>query len=638
MPSSAWTLPRGNARVSDLKLVDPLVAPKETLADSTTLHNEPKIHWRFATFNDPIKDDFRVFLTLLWRQLNLPDPTPLQLDVAYDLQHHGWSGEVDRRIIMAFRGAAKSWITAAYVLWNIHRNPQLKIGVVSGSGKRSVAFVQFCLTLIFEWDLLKYLSPGPKQRQSTTAFDVGPSFPDQTPSIWSAGITSQIVGFRADIIVGDDVETNTNSMTPDMREKLAERVKEFDSIIKPGGQIIFLGTPQTEASIYNVLKQKGYAIRIWPVRFPTGKQLRAYGDSLAPWVRWKLERQPSLIGKSVEPTRFSDEDLLGREISHGKATFALQFMLDTSMADVDKYPLRLRDVITMSLDRRIGPDAVSWGNAENLALKTVQAIALDGDRLYGPSSVSESFSKYSLIWAYIDPSGKGADETTLTIGGVLHSTAFILKQAGWQDGYGEKTLEDIANLLVSFRVRKCRIEDDFGQGMFAQLLRPVVKKKWDALNEKLAKGERGQTEIESEKSAKVQKELRILETLEPVFQAHRLVIAKEVFEEDYAQVQKRDGTDLRDRYSLMYQITRLTREKGCLTHDDRVEGLSGLVGMFKDHLGLHPADQAEAAEEARMAEALRKLGLEEDEIAGTRARSTILRGKLRSGRQRSARR
>lgn len=619
-------------------LVDPLAAPKVDPRASTNLNKTSILdHWRFAQFGDPLKDDFRVFLTAFWRFLNLPDPTELQLDIAYDLQHHGWSGVIDRRVIMAFRGAAKSWITAAYVLWNLLRNPQLKIGVVSGSGKRSVNFVTFCLLALDGMPELRHLAPGSKQRQSSTAFDVGPSLPDQTPSVWAAGITSQIVGYRADIIVGDDVETNTNSMTPDMREKLSEAVKEFDSIIKPGGQIIFLGTPQTEGSIYNRLPARGFVIRIWTARYPTGKQLRSYGDRLAPWIRWKLEKSPSLIGTSTEPTRFSDEDLAGRELSHGRTSFALQYMLDTSLADIDKYPLRLRDIVAMALDRRTAPDSVSWGNGEHLALRTVNPIALDGDRAYGPSSSSETHSKYQAIFAFIDPSGKGADETTLTIGGVLHSTPFVLKQAGWQDGYGEQTLKDIASHLVAFRVQKCRIEEDFGQGMFAQLLRPVVKAAWEKMNKNLPKVEHGATEIESERSAKVQKELRILEVLEPVFQSHRLVISTEVLEEDFAQVQRRDGTDLRDRYSLMYQITRLTRELGCLTHDDRVEGLSGLIGMMKDMLGLHPAQQAKDAEERRIEEAFRKLDEEESWIqGGTRRKGGVLRGKLRSGRSRAA--
>lgn len=606
-------------------LIDPLKQPskKAVLKSPTAKVSE--------LFGDPIKDDFRVFLTLLWRHLRLPDPTPLQLDIAWYLQHHQWSGEIDHLIIMAFRGAAKSWITGAYVLWTLHRDPQKKCLVASGSVRRSVAFVNWCLSLIAEWPLLQYLRPKPNQRQSSTAFDVGPARPDQTPSVFAVGITAQIVGFRGDLIVGDDVETNTNSMTPVMREKLAESVKEFDAIIKPGGQIIFLGTPQTEASIYNELAKRGYVIRIWPARYPTGKQRRMYGDKLAPWVCHQLDRNPKLAGQSVEPSRFSDEDLLTREISWGKAGFALQFMLDTSLSDVDRYPLRISDSIVMSLDRRNGPDLVSWGAGEHLIVREVDVIAFDGDRAYRPASVSESYSKYQAIRAFIDPSGRGKDETTLTIGAVLHSTSFVLKQAGWLDGYGEETLKEIAKLLVEFNVSTCRVEEDFGQGMFAQLLRPYVKAEWERYHKQQPKrpGDttRTMTEIVSERSAKVQKELRILETLEPIFQAHRIVLASEVLQDDYRVTMRRDGTDLRERYSLMYQITRLTREKDCLTHDDRVEGLAGLVLMFTEEMGLMPRDQADKAEEERLKDFEKML----EDAAAQFGRRPGAKGGLRNG-------
>lgn len=617
--------------MTELKIVDPL---QEAPTEGPSYFQDDKGHWRYAVFGDPIKDDFRVFLTLLWRHLKLPDPTPLQLDIAWYLQHHGWTGEIDRFIIMAFRGAAKSWITAAYVLWNLLRNPQLKIGVFSGSARRSVNFVNFCLNLIAEVPELHHLRPLPHQRQSSSSFDVGPSRPDQTPSVFAAGITAQIVGFRADIIVGDDVETNKNSMTPDMREKLSEAVREFDAIIKPGGQIIFLGTPQTEASIYNVLAGRGYAIKIWPVRYPNGKQRRQYAEKLAPFILHAIQKNPSLVGSSTEPGRFSDEDLIGRELSWGKAGFALQYMLDTSLSDVDRYPLRLRDLIVMSLDRRTAPDLVSWGSGDHLRLRDVSPISLDGDGLYAPASVSETYSKYQLVAGFIDPSGKGKDETTLTIGGVVNSIPYVLKQAGWMDGYGEETLKGIATLCIELNVKLLRIEEDFGQGMFAQLLAPVLREAWKEANKKRPKADHGATEIVSERAKKVQKELRILEVLEPLFNAHRLVVAKEVLEEDAMQVKRRDGTDLRDRYSLMYQITRLTREKDCLTHDDRVEGLSGLMTMLLEFLGLSPEDEVRKRREADLEEELRRFDAEFDDLQGANTPGRQLRGKLRSGRER----
>lgn len=530
---------------------------------------------------------------MLWRHLNLPDPTPLQLSMAYSLQHDPES----RRVIMAFRGAAKSWITAAFTLWNLYRDPQLKVLVASGSVRRSVAFVNFCLQLIGTVPCLKHLQPKNNQRQSSMGFDVGPSLPDQTASMSAFGITAQIVGARADIIVGDDVETNTNSMTDTMRSKLADAVKEFDAILKPGGIIIFLGTPQTEASIYIVLQGRGYVIKIWPALFPNTKQQKAYGSHLAEYIRHQIELNPKVIGNSTEPTRFSNEDLAGRSLSWGKSGFALQFMLDTSLSDVEKYPLRLRDLIVMSLDPERGPDTVSWGTGEHLVLNDVQAVGLSGDRLYGPASTSESFSKYERRYGFVDPSGKGADEATLTLGGVVHARPFVLKQAGWLDGSSQETFDAMAEIIVSHKLLMVRVESDFGMETYGQLLRNAVDKAWKLRNKALRIPEKEwkTTKIETVTAKKVSKELRIVNTLEPLFNSHRIVIAKEVFEEDFQQVQKRDGTATRDRYSLMYQITRLTKEKGCLTHDDRVEGISGLMDMYSDILGLDPDVSAESA-------------------------------------------
>lgn len=86
--------------------------------------------------------------------------------------------------------------------------------------------------------------PKDNQRQSKIEFDVAPAEPDQSPSVKSVGITGQITGTRADIIVADDVEVLNNSATADMREKLLERTKEFSAILKPKkeARVIYLGT------------------------------------------------------------------------------------------------------------------------------------------------------------------------------------------------------------------------------------------------------------------------------------------------------------------------------------------------------------------------------------------------------------
>jgi hypothetical protein len=219
---------------------------------------------------DPLKADFRNFLWMVWKHLGLPEPTPVQYDIALFLQHGP-----RRSVIEAFRGVGKSWVTSAFVCWLLYCNPQLKIMVVSASKQRADDFSTFTLRLINDIELLHHLRPRDDQRSSKVAFDVGPAKPDHSPSVKSVGITGQLAGSRADYIVADDIEVPNNSDTQTKRDKLAEAIKEFDAVLKPGGRVVYLGTPQTEHSIYNLLPERGYVIRIWPARYPTKRSASA---------------------------------------------------------------------------------------------------------------------------------------------------------------------------------------------------------------------------------------------------------------------------------------------------------------------------------------------------------------------------
>ena len=79
-----------------------------------------------------IKTDFKAFLTLIWRELDLPKPTRAQLCIADYLQHGP-----KRLQISAFRGVGKSWISAAFVLWILFNDPDRKILVISASKERA---------------------------------------------------------------------------------------------------------------------------------------------------------------------------------------------------------------------------------------------------------------------------------------------------------------------------------------------------------------------------------------------------------------------------------------------------------------------------------------------------------------------
>lgn len=194
-----------------------------------------------------------------------------------------------RQIIEAFRGVGKSWITSAFVLWRLLSNPQLKFLIVSASKQRADDFSTFTKRLVNEIPSCS-TSNTDDQRDSNIAFDVGPALPAHAPSVKSVGIFGQMSGSRADHIIADDVEVPNNSATQDMREKLAKAVLEFEAIFMPEtGRITFLGTPQTEESIYNELRKRGYDCCIWTAEYPELKKIKDYEGFLARSIRESVE-------------------------------------------------------------------------------------------------------------------------------------------------------------------------------------------------------------------------------------------------------------------------------------------------------------------------------------------------------------
>ena len=351
------------------------------------------------------REDFRVFLFIVWKMIGLPDPTPIQYDMADSLQ----KPPTDRFIIQGFRGVAKSFITCAFVVWMLWRNPQLKIMIVSASKDRADANAVFIKKIIQTVPFLSALLPRSGQRDTQNLFDVGPAVPDISPSVKSVGITGQITGSRADILVADDVEVPNNSGTQMQREKLGEAVREFDAILKPGGQIVYLGTPQNEMSLYNELQKRGYVTRIWPLLYPESKAEREfYGDRLAKIIADPYDKDPERwAGKSTEPTRFDELEVEKRRLSYGRAGFALQFMLNTNLSDQEKYPLKVADLIVADLDLHSTSLKWDWATGPQQRIPGLPCVGLKGDMYYGQLFRSPETMEYTGAVMSIDPSGRG---------------------------------------------------------------------------------------------------------------------------------------------------------------------------------------------------------------------------------------
>ena len=512
---------------------------------------------------DQLKD-FRNFLFIVWKHLNLPEPTPIQYDIANYIQN-----APRRSIVEAFRGVGKSYITAAFVVHQLLLDPQKKFMVVSASKQRADDFSTFTQRLILELPICKHLIANEGQRWSKIAFDVRPALASGSPSVKSVGITGQLTGSRADIIIADDIEVPNNSMTQMMREKLGEAVKEFDAVLKPDGKILYLGTPQCEMSLYNTLTERGYQMRVWTARYPSveGSQ-KAYGTRLAPML-WDAiaSSKDGLEGQPVDPDRFDDDDLLERELSYGRSGFALQFMLDTSMSDTDRYPLKLSDLMVMSVDPDKAPEKLVYGVMKEV--KDLPNVGLAGDKYYAPEASIGDYVDYDGSVLVIDPSGRGQDETAYAVVKMLNGFLYVADCAGIAGGYSETTLTGLANIAKKHKVNMVLIESNFGDGMFTELIKPILKKVYPV-------------SIEEVRHSK-QKELRIIDTLEPVMNQHKLIIDPKVIQKDFDSVQHHPP-EKAQRYMLTYQMTRVTKQRGALAHDDRLDALAMGVAYWVEQM------------------------------------------------------
>ena len=514
---------------------------------------------------EALRGDFKLFLQALWSQLDLPSPTRAQYAIADYLQHGP-----KRLQVQAFRGVGKSWITAAFVLWTLFNDNEKKIMVISASKERADNFSIFCQKLITETPWLSHMKPSDDQaRWSRISFDINCP-PHQAPSVKSVGITGQLTGSRADLMVLDDIEVPGNSMTELMREKLLQLCTEAESILTPkdDSRIMFLGTPQTTFTIYRKLAERNYRPFVWTARYP--RDLANYEGLLAPQLQEDIDNGAPKW--EVTDDRFTNEDLIEREAAMGRSNFMLQFMLDTSLSDAEKFPLKMADLVVTSVNPTTAPEAVIWCSDPNNVIRDLPTVGLPGDYFYSPMQLQGEWAPYTETICSVDPSGRGSDETAAAYISQRNGFLYLHEMRAYRDGYSDNTLLSILKGCKKYGVTKLVIETNFGDGIVAELFKKHLQQTKQAID------------VE-EIRANVRKEDRIIDALEPVLNQHRLVVDRSVIEWDYRS-NPEAAPEERLLYMLFYQMSRMCREKGAVRHDDRLDCLAQGVKYFTDAMSI----------------------------------------------------
>ena len=336
---------------------------------------------------------------------------------------------------------------------------------------------------------------------------------------------------------------------------------------------MYLGTPQTTFTVYRKLAERNYRPFVWTARYPRNNA--QYEGKIAPQLQEDIDN-------GVEPwkptdDRFTEDDLIEREASMGRSNFMLQFMLDTSLSDAEKFPLKMSDLIVTSVNPTEAPDNIVWCSDPRNVLKDLPTVGLPGDYFYSPMQIQGEWTKYQETICSVDPSGRGADETAAAFISQKNGFLYVHEMRAYRDGYSDNTLLDILKGCRKYNVTTLVIESNFGDGIVAELFKKHLQQTKQRI-------------LVEEVRANVRKEDRIIDTLEPILNQHRLVINRSVVDWDYNS-NREAAPEERLLYMLFYQMSRMCREKYAVKHDDRLDCLAQGVKYFIDAFGISAQEQ-----------------------------------------------
>jgi hypothetical protein len=249
-----------------------------------------------------IKDaDFKLF-TALWNQREGRTTPALHFQMA-DWLEWNWKKKNTRLLMMAFRASGKSTMVGLFAAWLLYTNPDLRILVIAADHVLAEKMVTQVKKIIERHPLTKKMKPDKADQWASDRFTVNRMTQLRDPSMLARGITSNITGTRADIIICDDVEVPNTCETAPKREDLKARLSETDYVLVPDGTQIFVGTPHTFYSIY---KDKDPFLKDYTrLSVPL---LNENGESAWPekFTDYEIDR----LRKQTGPNKFSSQMLL----------------------------------------------------------------------------------------------------------------------------------------------------------------------------------------------------------------------------------------------------------------------------------------------------------------------------------------
>lgn len=523
-----------------------------------------------------------------------------------------------KRCVLGFRGMGKTysisgvlppfrWYQEKYLNLPVTRQVVI-ISKVDNEAEKTAGLIRRSLETVW---FLRPLAPTKRNpskslrlKDSTKVFDVtGKPDNQRAHSLQVKSITAGISGNRAHTVIKDDIEQETNTLTPEARERLAAANEESvrflysdlgDSAKKLPAptEDLLVGTPKHLETIYQKVSAQGYITSAYPILYPDHTHRIIHP---AKELMRRLAKDPSLAGQPTCPVRFPMSEIEKYRMS--EALFRREYMLEADLGHRNFHPLKLRNLIVLdTVHRDKAPASIQWGTMDNNGSTIIDdcpTVGLEGDHLHRPANISREWVSYTLTRGWIDPAGGGHDKTGLAIGGyaagLIHVKCAVGLTGSAAENDEDSLLTRLALILRKHRCQQVYIERNYAGDLFSKLLNPILRA------HSLEPGKHPEHPdgwscaiIDDPKTttANTQKESRIIAILEPALSEHRIVIGKDTIRYDPTR-------ELHEQ--LQHQLTHLNHERGCLKLYDILDALAGLMWCFRDMMDVDPTISAQRA-------------------------------------------
>lgn len=442
---------------------------------------------------------FPLFLSL-WNQIQGQDTPDIHFQMAGWLAR-SWENGDRRLLLMAFRGGGKSTIAGLYCAWLLYTNPDLRILVLAADLVLARKMVRNVKRIIERHPLTLTLKPDGPDQWASDRFTVKRAAELRDPSMLAKGITTNITGSRADIVICDDVEVPNTCDTPEKREELRARLGEIDYVLVPGGTQLYIGTPHNYYTIYARRKRKDI------------------GEERAFLKGFKRLEIPVLNAgnESVWPARFDESDIERIQKRTGPNKFASQMMLrPVNIANGRLDPDNLRIYSDELVYKQQGGEAYLYLGDERL----VSASAW-WDPSFGRSDGDSS------VFAAVFTSESGRY--------VLHHMSYITARSDTQDDEASQQCRVVAELMKTLYLPALALEiNGIGRFLPGILRRELAAKKMN----------RAVLEIANRRP----KHIRIIEAFDAVLAARALSVHESVCDTPFISEMRewRPGSSGRD--------------------------------------------------------------------------------------------